>query len=194
MASPSVTARPVGRPAPDLHRRLLLSGILFGVGVAAFVDEVVLHQLLHWHHFYDLSTAAVGLVSDGLFHAFGWFAAVAGLFLFADVRRRGGPGVGRWWPAVLIGAGAFQAWDGTVQHKLMRIHQIRYEVIPTELQGTGPYAPVDDILVYDLVWMAIAIAFLVIGTLAWRRGSRRAAARSSPMSSIASPRRSTASP
>ena len=93
MASPSVTARPVGRPAPDLHRRLLLSGILFGVGVAAFVDEVVLHQLLHWHHFYDLSTAAVGLVSDGLFHAFGWFAAVAGLFLFADVRRRGGPGV-----------------------------------------------------------------------------------------------------
>lgn len=62
MASPSVTARPVGRPAPDLHRRLLLSGILFGVGVAAFVDEVVLHQLLHWHHFYDLSTAAVGLV------------------------------------------------------------------------------------------------------------------------------------
>ena len=47
MASPSVTARPVGRPAPDLHRRLLLSGILFGVGVAAFVDEVVLHQLLH---------------------------------------------------------------------------------------------------------------------------------------------------
>lgn len=102
---------------------------------------------------------------------------MAGLFLFADVRRRGGPGVGRWWPAVLIGAGAFQAWDGTVQHKLMRIHQIRYEVIPTELQGTGPYAPVDDILVYDLVWMAIAIAFLVIGTLAWRRGSRRAAAR-----------------
>ena len=177
MVSPSVTARPVGRPAPDLHRRLLLSGILFGVGVAAFVDEVVLHQLLHWHHFYDLSTAAVGLVSDGLFHAFGWFAAVAGLFLFADVRRRGGPGVGRWWPAVLIGAGAFQAWDGTVQHKLMRIHQIRYEVIPTELQGTGPYAPVDDILVYDLVWMAIAIAFLMIGTLAWRRGSRRAAAR-----------------
>lgn len=177
MASLSATAQPTGRSAPDLHRRLLLSGMLFGVGVAAFVDETVLHQLLHWHHFYDRSTTAVGLVSDGLFHAFGWFAAVAGLFLFADVRRRGGPGVGRWWPAVLIGAGAFQAWDGTVQRKLMRTHQIRYEVIPTELQDTGPYAPVDDILVYDLVWMAIAIAFLVIGTLAWRRGSRRAAAR-----------------
>ena len=176
MASLSATAQPIGRSAPDLHRRLLLSGILFGVGVAAFVDETVLHQLLHWHHFYDRSTTAVGLVSDGLFHAFGWFAAVAGLFLFADVRRRGGPGVGRWWPAVLIGAGAFQAWDGTVQHKLMKIHQIRYEVIPTELRGTGPYPPVENILVYDLVWMALALAFLVIGVLVWRRGSRQAAA------------------
>ena len=79
-----------------LDRRLLLSGVLFGIGVAAFVDEAVLHQLLHWHHFYDLSTTRVGLVSDGLFHAFGWFAAVAGLFLLTDVRRRGGAGVARW--------------------------------------------------------------------------------------------------
>ena len=47
MASLSATAQPTGRSAPDLHRRLLLSGILFGVGVAAFVDETVLHQLLH---------------------------------------------------------------------------------------------------------------------------------------------------
>lgn len=68
-----------------LDRRLLISGLLFGLGVAAFVDETVLHQLLHWHHFYDLSTTQVGLVSDGLFHAFGWFAAVAGLFIFAAV-------------------------------------------------------------------------------------------------------------
>src|SRR3954468_5989346 len=29
------------------------SGALAGVGLAAFVDEAVFHQLLHWHHFYD---------------------------------------------------------------------------------------------------------------------------------------------
>jgi uncharacterized membrane protein len=58
------------------------SGALVGVGVSAFVDETVFHQLLHWHHFYDKSTPDVGLVSDGLFHAFGWFAAVGGFFLF----------------------------------------------------------------------------------------------------------------
>jgi uncharacterized membrane protein len=27
------------------------AGAAIGVGVAAFVDETVFHQLLHWHHF-----------------------------------------------------------------------------------------------------------------------------------------------
>jgi uncharacterized membrane protein len=50
----------------------------------AFVDEVVFHQLLHWHHFYDKSTTDVGLVSDGLRHAFGWVAVVSSLFSSAQ--------------------------------------------------------------------------------------------------------------
>ncbi len=33
--------------------RSMWSGALVGVGIAAFVDETVFHQLLHWHHFYD---------------------------------------------------------------------------------------------------------------------------------------------
>jgi hypothetical protein len=76
-----------GNRAPYTGRNLL-SGLLFGVGIAAFVDETVFHQLLHWHHFYDKSTLDVGLVSDGLFHAFGWFAAVGALFMLADLFRR----------------------------------------------------------------------------------------------------------
>ncbi|WP_239160794.1 DUF2243 domain-containing protein [Virgisporangium ochraceum] len=46
----------------------MLSGALLCLGVAAFVDEAVFHQVLHWHHFYDRSTPAIGLVSDGLFY------------------------------------------------------------------------------------------------------------------------------
>ena len=69
-------------------RKNILSGVLFGIGFAAFFDEVVFHQLLRWHHFYDQSTTEVGLISDGLFHAFSWFATIGGLFLFADLRRR----------------------------------------------------------------------------------------------------------
>ncbi len=57
-------------------KRTIWSGMLTGIGLAAFLDETVFHQLLHWHHFYDKSTLAVGLVSDGLFHAGGFIAIV----------------------------------------------------------------------------------------------------------------------
>ena len=58
------------QPLPAGHgiarlTRSVWSGVLIGVGIAAFVDETVFHQLLHWHHFYDKSTPSVGLVSDG---------------------------------------------------------------------------------------------------------------------------------
>ncbi len=130
------------------------SGVLFGVGVAAFVDETVFHQLLHWHHFYDRSTTEAGLVSDGLFHAFGWFAVVASLFLFADLRRRGVLRWLRWVGGALIGAGAFNLYDGVVQHKLFRLHQIRYGV---------------DLTGYDLTWIIAAVVLLVAGVVVRRR-------------------------
>ena len=57
---------PVGRGGPSLF----WPGVLVGIGIAGTLDEVVLHQLLAWHHFYDRSTPTVGLVSDGLFHLF----------------------------------------------------------------------------------------------------------------------------
>ena len=135
------------RPLPA---RNLWSGVLFGVGAIAFVDEAVFHQLLHWHHFYDLATTDIGLVSDGLFHALSWFATIAGLFLLADLRRRRALHWPRWIGGVLLGAGVFQLYDGVVQHKLLGIHQIRY---------------VDDLLVYDVVWMAVAVAMIVAGVV-----------------------------
>jgi uncharacterized membrane protein len=143
-------------------RRNLLSGLLLGVGIAAFVDEAVFHQLLHWHHFYDRSTPAAGLVSDGLFHAFGWFATVAALFLLADVRRRRAWWAGRWWAGLLVGVGGFQLYDGTVQHKLLRLHQIRYGV---------------DLRPYDWAWNLLAVAILLTGAVLLVRGRRPGSSR-----------------
>jgi uncharacterized membrane protein len=96
--------------------------VLAGVGLVAFIDETVFHQLLHWHHFYDRPTLAVRLMSDGLFHAGGFIAMVAGLFLLADAHRRGGFVPKRWWGGLLLGAGGFQLYDGIVQHKLLGLH------------------------------------------------------------------------
>jgi len=83
------TPRNDPRISDSTPSRIYLSGVLAGVGIAAFIDETVFHQILHWHHFYDKSSPDLGLVSDGLFHAFGWFAVVAGLVLMADLFRRG---------------------------------------------------------------------------------------------------------
>lgn len=132
--------------AKDYLSRNLWSGILFGIGLAAFIDETVFHQILRWHHFYDQSTTDVGLISDGLFHAFSWFSTIWGLFLLSDLRRRQGFWLKRWWGGMLVGSGGFQLYDGMIQHKLMRIHQIRY---------------VENILPYDLVWNFIA-AFMIL--------------------------------
>ncbi|MCI2255883.1 DUF2243 domain-containing protein [Domibacillus sp. PGB-M46] len=150
------------RRSSHFPRRNLWSGFLFGIGFVAFFDEAVFHQLLHWHHFYDKSTTSAGLVSDGFFHAFSWFATVGGLFLFADLRRRKGLLLKKWIGGVLLGAGIFQLYDGTVQHKLMRLHQIRY---------------VENVWIYDLVWNTTAVLIMVIGAaLAFRtkKGGRNA--------------------
>jgi uncharacterized membrane protein len=102
--APSHSDRPAEAPGRE-KKRVIWSGLLAGVGLAAFIDETFFHQLLHWHHFYDKSTLAAGLVSDGLFHAFGFTAMVVGLFLLADSLRRGGFMPKRWWAALLLGWG-----------------------------------------------------------------------------------------
>ncbi|MFB3171269.1 DUF2243 domain-containing protein [Neobacillus sp. 179-C4.2 HS] len=130
--------------------RNLLSGCLLGIGFVAFIDEAVFHQILHWHHFYDKSTPGIGLVSDGIFHAFSWFSTVAGAFLVSDLRRRNAWWPKRWFGGFLIGGGGFNLFDGTVHHKLMRIHQIRYNV---------------EIAPYDWVWNILAAIMLIAGLM-----------------------------
>lgn len=157
MAVPRTTPH---APMADTGRNTV-AGVLNGVGLAAFVDETVFHQLLHWHHFYDKSTLEVGLVSDGLFHAFSFFAIVAGLFLLANLRSRRSLHWTRWVGGLLLGAGGFQLYDGTIQHKLMKIHQIRYGV---------------DLVPYDLIWGVLAVIMIILGvtlTIRTRSGAPR---------------------
>jgi uncharacterized membrane protein len=146
----------------DNRGRNLLAGVVLGIGVAAFIDEVVFHQLLQWHHFYDRSTPAIGLVSDGIFHAVGWFATVGGMFLLADLYRRHAMWWTRFTAGLLLGSGGFQLYDGTVQHKLLGLHQIRYEV---------------DLLPYDAVWNVVAAALIVAGVVLVLRTRQTSTAR-----------------
>ncbi|KUG58053.1 DUF2243 domain-containing protein [Nesterenkonia jeotgali] len=138
-----------------MARRIVLSGVLFGCGIAAsMIDLFIFHLALQWHHFYDLSTTEIALTADGFFHAFGWFITIWGLFLLADVRRRTAVPWTRWTGAVLTGVGFFQLLDGVLSNKVLGIHQIRYGV---------------DLFLYDLTWIGSAGALLLIGLLILRR-------------------------
>src|SRR5690554_3507436 len=83
-----MTRTPEDHQVAVLRGKSFWSAFLIGVAVMAAVDEIVFHQILGWHHFYDNATLAIGLLSDGLLHAAELIALVAGFFLLADARRR----------------------------------------------------------------------------------------------------------
>ncbi|HWU05321.1 MAG TPA: DUF2243 domain-containing protein [Streptomyces sp.] len=145
---------PLERPEP--RRSMVVCGVL-GAAVMAAVDEIVFHQILGWHHFYDRSTGRVGLLSDGLLHTGELLALVAGFFLYADLRRRGALVPAHAWAGLFLGLGAFQLFDGIVDHKLLRLHQVRYGV---------------DIAPYDWAWNLAGVVLLLTGLLLARRAAR----------------------
>jgi uncharacterized membrane protein len=148
---------------PDRARSTWVCALI-GVGLMAAIDEIVFHQLLSWHHFYDRSTGEIALMSDGILHAAELVVLVAGFFLFADLCRRHALARRAGWAGLLLGMGGFQLWDGIVDHKVLRIHQVRYGV---------------DTLPYDLAWNAGALLLLVVGGVLWLRSRRDAPARGS---------------
>ncbi|HET9292045.1 MAG TPA: DUF2243 domain-containing protein [Actinomycetes bacterium] len=137
------------------RRSLFWPGVLTGIGLAGTLDEVVLHQLLGWHHFYDRSTPTAGLVSDGLFHLFSTAVLVIGIIQLVE-RRRSSPDPPRLALAgILLGAGGFNLYDGTIQHKLLGLHQVR--------------AGAPDNLPYDLAFLSVAAALALAGALLLRQ-------------------------
>lgn len=132
---------------------------LLGVGVMAAIDEIVFHQLLSWHHFYDESSTDVALASDGALHAAELLIIVGSLFLYADLRRREVLSPAWAWSGFFVGMGLFQLFDGIVDHKVLGVHQIRYGV---------------DILPYDLAWNGAAVLLLLIGVALALRARGRA--------------------
>lgn len=137
-----------------MHQTRILPGrstgvlALIGAALIAAIDEIVFHQILSWHHFYDRSTTELGLVSDGLLHTAEVVGLAAGLVLYADLRRRNALSVPHAWAGLFLGLGGFQLFDGLVNHKVLRVHQVRYGV---------------DTLPYDFVWSGVGVALSAVG-------------------------------
>lgn len=135
-------------------RESFRAAILIGIGLMAGVDEIIFHQVLAWHHFYDRSTTKVGLMTDGILHAAELVVIVAGFFWMLGLRKNGSFQKSFATAGLFVGLGLFQLFDGLIDHKVLRLHQIRY---------------VDNVLPYDIAWNVAGTLLLIVGLVLWRK-------------------------
>jgi uncharacterized membrane protein len=130
-AAPATTARRPGSPA----KGLLVPGLLLGLGLGGFVDGIVLHQVLQWHHMltsegsYPATTVAgleINTLWDGLFHLATLVATTAGVLVLASRVGSGQPVSLRVLVGlILAGWGTFNLVEGVVDHHILGIHHVK---------------------------------------------------------------------
>jgi len=121
-----------------------LPGIILGVGLGGFLDGIVLHQLLQWHHmltstdsdrlgidYYPKDTVhglEINTIWDGLFHTFTWLAVLIGIGILYNrvtTSRRRVWSSRTLWGWILVGWGLFNLVEGIVDHQILGIHHVK---------------------------------------------------------------------
>jgi uncharacterized membrane protein len=112
---------------------VIAGATLIGVGMGGFVDGIVFHQILQWHHMLsdplpptDIINVKVNMFWDGLFHALTWVVTLAGILLLwrasgrGDVSRRTRTFAG----SLALGWGIFNLVEGLIDHQILGIHHV----------------------------------------------------------------------
>jgi uncharacterized membrane protein len=154
------------------------SGLLLGLGLGGFVDGIVLHQILQWHHMLSavegrspttLAGLEVNTLADGFFHLATWVLTWAGTLTALRAWQQGriAPSWSFQLGLVLAGWGLFNVVEGLVDHQILGVHHVRDDL----------GAP----LSWDLAFLLFGALLIAGGWLLHRRGAReltrRAAAR-----------------
>jgi len=121
----------------EVHSRrspLVAAGIVLGLGLGGFVDGIVFHELLQWHHMLSsvrpattVADIELNMVWDGLFEASNWLLTVVGLALL----WRAGQLTDVTWSlktflgALFAGAGLFNFFEGLIDHQILGIHHLK---------------------------------------------------------------------
>jgi uncharacterized membrane protein len=163
-----------GASPADSGRRLppRTSGLLFGLGLGGFVDGIVLHQILQWHHMLSARAESpvttvggleVNTLADGFFHLVTWVLVVAASITSLRAWRKGrlAPSYSFHFGLVLTGWGIFNVVEGLIDHQLLGIHHVRDDL-------GGP-------LSWDLGFLAFGALLIAGGWLLHRRGARQLA-------------------
>ena len=111
-------------------------GFIMGLGLGGFLDGIVMHQILQWHHMltgtgdHPADTVAgkeANVLADGLFHLGTWLLVVIAtiLTLRAWRHRELAPNWKRYVGALLLGWGVFNVVEGIMNHQVLGIHHVR---------------------------------------------------------------------
>jgi uncharacterized membrane protein len=153
------------------NRSILVTGILLGIGLIASIDEALFHQLLQWHTLYWGTDQRGRILSDGLLHVLS-----TGLLLWGTYRlwRTPDPWLGdrrgALLAAILIGAGAFNLYDGIVQHVGLHLHLVN-EYVCSDPQADNSVWGCPNDVPFEVAWIVVALALLVGGGAWWRRAT-----------------------
>ncbi len=144
----------------------ILPSVLLGSGFGGFIDGIVFHQILQWHHMVSSqgccpTSGVAGLedntLADGIFHAVTWIVTVAGSFAAVRAWRRGE--LAPPWRAhvggLIAGWGIFNLLD-SANHFIFRLHHIRDDL-------GGPVG-------WDIGFLVFALGLLAIGGAMARAG------------------------
>lgn len=171
------TTRATGASIEHADRGIALPGTILGIGLGGFVDGILLHQVLQWHHlltstdtdniglpYYPADTVQgleVNTLWDGLFHTFTWLAVLVGLGLLYSrmTHARGRVWTSRvLWGWMLVGWGVFNLVEGVVDHHILGIHHVR----------SGPNQ-----LGWDILFLVVGAVLVAGGYVLQRSGGFR---------------------
>ncbi len=109
---------------------------LMGLGLGGFIDGIVLHQILQWHHMltdtgdHPMSTVdglEANTLADGFFHLSTWVLVLAATVLTVRAWQRDelAPPWRAHFGLMLAGWGVFNVVEGLIDHLLLGIHHVR---------------------------------------------------------------------
>jgi uncharacterized membrane protein len=151
------------RKSEVTYKPLIRAGMVLGVGLGGFVDGILFHQLLQVHNMLSarlpkttIANIEVNMFWDGLFHSFTLLMTLMGIaMLWRAGKREEVPWAGKAFAgSCLMGWGIFNFSEGIVDHYVLNIHHV--------VESMGPS-------VYDLLFVASGVVFIIGGWLAIRK-------------------------
>ena len=123
----------------DVAQFPLAGSVMLGLGLGGFVDGILFHQILQWHHMVtsagfpatSVPNLAFNTLLDGLFHVAAWVFTLGGLLLVWIGAQGGRWGFRPFIGALLMGFGLFNLIEGLLSHFIFGIHHVN-ETVPRE--------------------------------------------------------------